>query len=179
VTCPANLRGFLIVTALVLAVIGIGVGIESGSHPPGLFGSGRAAFIAAFPGEVSLATYENPNMGFGCFEPGVLSEVQLWGAPSSAAFVDVSSFRGTFAQALADLVRTAELHHSVVTVNRGVASTRLLWHIRDPGVVPPWSIAVVEVRVEARRVEVFYALGSGDSYAAADLIPSSFRLPVG
>ena len=179
----ARVRGFLITSALVLAIIGIGVGIESGSHPAGLFGTGQSAFIAAFPEQPSLATYESPNLGFGYFEPGVFSEVQLWGSDSSSSVL-VGSFRGTPAQALADLVKTAKLHHSPVPVNGGVASvsinhgtasTRLIWRVNDPGVVPPWEIAIVEVR----GVEVFYAVGSGDSYASANLTPSSFRLPLG
>ena len=121
-------------------------------------------------------------MGFGYFEPGVSSEVQLWGSDSFSSVL-VGSFRGT-AQALADLVKTAKLHHSPVPVNGGVASvsinhgtasTRLIWHVNDPGVVPPWEIAVVEVR----GVEVFYAVGYGDSNVSANLAPSSFRLPLG
>jgi hypothetical protein len=164
-------RGFLITSALILAIIGIGVGIESGSHPAGLFGAGKTAFIAAFPEQPSLTTYESPNTVFGDFGPGVPSEVQDWGSPNSPSFVEVSSF-STFAQALADLVKIAKLHHLPVSLDRGVDSTRIIWHVHDPA-VEPWSIAVVEVR----GVEVFYALGEGDSYASANLLPSSFRLP--
>ena len=167
----ARVRGFLITSALVLAIIGIGVGIESSSHPAGLFGTGQTAFIAAFPEQPSLATWESPNKVLGDFEPGVRSEVQAWGSPDSPSFVEVSSF-STFAQALADLVKIAKLHHLPVSVNRGVASTRIIWHVHDPA-VEPWSIAVVE----ARGVEVFYALGQGSTYTSANLLPSSFRLP--
>ena len=139
--------------------------------PAGLFGTGQTAFIAAFPEQPSLATWESPNKVLGDFEPGVRSEVQAWGSPDSPSFVEVSSF-STFAQALADLVKIAKLHHLPVSVNRGVASTRIIWHVHDPA-VEPWSIAVVE----ARGVEVFYALGQGSTYASANLLPSSFRLP--
>ena len=50
-------------SAVVLAAIGIGVGIESGSHPAGLFGTGQHAFIAGFPEQPSLTTYVNPDWG--------------------------------------------------------------------------------------------------------------------
>ena len=91
----ARVRGFLITSALVLAIIGIGVGIESGSHPAGLFGTGQSAFIAAFPEQPSLATYESPNLGFGYFEPGVFSEVQLWGSDSSSSVLVAELQRNT------------------------------------------------------------------------------------
>ncbi|MGD0983004.1 MAG: hypothetical protein ABSA65_04190 [Acidimicrobiales bacterium] len=50
----ATVRAFGMLSAAVLAVIGIGVGIESCSHPTGLFGSGQDAFVVAFPGQPSL-----------------------------------------------------------------------------------------------------------------------------
>ena len=138
----------------------------------GLFGTGQTAFIAAFPEEPSLTTYENPNTGFGGFEPGVFSEVRLWGAGSPAT-VFVGSFRGTPAQALTGLVSTGKFFHGVVTLNKA-KSVRFVLHLIGKE-VPPWQVGVVEVR----DAEVFYALGSGDSYIAASLMPLSLRLPVG
>ena len=164
------MRGFLITAALVLVAIAVGVSIESGSHPAGLFGTGQAAFIAAFPEQPSLTTYENPNMGFGSFEPGVFSEVRLWGAGSPSSVL-VGSFRGTPAQALTALLSTARLFHGVVTLNKA-KQMRFVSHLKAKG-VPPWEVGVVEVC----GTEVFYALGSGDSYVAASLTPSSFRIP--
>jgi hypothetical protein len=52
---------------------------------------------------------------------------------------------------------------------------RFVWHIPNNPELPPWTIGVVEVR----GTEVFYALGDGDSYTAANMTPSSFRLPDG
>lgn len=165
------MRAFLITAAMVLAVIGIGVGIMSSSRfPPSLFGTGRYAFVAAFPEKPSLTIYEHPDMGFGGFKPPVFASERLW--EGGAGSVSVMSFSGTATAAYADLVATAKLHHSVVHVDRGLAWTRLVWHIPHNPDVPPWAVAFVEVR----GTEVFYALGSGDSFVAADLTPSSFRL---
>lgn len=168
------MRAFLMLSAVVLAAIGIGVGIESGSHPAGLFGTGQHAFIAGFPEQPSLTTYVNPDWGFGGFEPGVFSGFQLWGAGAPSS-VTVGRFRRTAKEALADLRKTAKLWHSVVTFDGGIASTRFVWHNPNNPELPPWTIGVVEVR----GTDVFYALGDGDSYAAANLTPSSFRLPDG
>lgn len=59
-----------------------------------------------------------------------------------------------------------------VTFGNGVTSIQFVSHIAHNREVPPWTVGVIK----ARGTEVFYALGMGDSHAAANLTPSSFRL---
>jgi hypothetical protein len=164
-------RAFLIVSALVFAAIGVGVDFESGSHPAGLFDNGSSGFIVHFPARPTVTTYKDPSFGFGGFAPGAFREVRLWDAGSASVLV--CSFKGTASEARSDLLLTAAGAHSKLISRSGVLATTLVAYNPTDPFIPAWQVGLVEVR----GTKVFVALGSGSSYAAADALSSTFRLP--
>ena len=50
---------------------------------------------------------------------------------------------------------------------------RFVSHALHHPEVSPWTVGVMAIR----GTDFFYGLGVGDSFAAANLTPSSFRLP--
>lgn len=79
-------RGLLTLSALVLFVIGAEAGVESDSHPAGLFGSENTVFITAFSQQPTAKTYPQPDQGFGGFDS--FSALQLWRtAPPGSVWV--------------------------------------------------------------------------------------------
>jgi hypothetical protein len=164
----SKLAGTAIILALAISLFAGLFAVIDGSSS---YGSDGSAFNAQFQTSPYSITSNKPTWGLGAIASSDFAEVQTW--TSGKSMVVVAKIRASRATILAHLKATANIFKTTVEYRKGVWSVHFVSRVKIGGkLIDPWYDGAIFVR----RLDFFYALGSGRSRDAASRFVSSFKI---